>query len=342
MIPTLPEMGANVSNSPLVSSSLRSHRPTVSVVLVTWNAKKYVMECLESLREHCREVCDEVIIVDNASSDGTPELIARMFPEFKLICNTENMGFAKANNVGLLQCTGEIVCLVNSDVKFTSNCITPMLTYMEKNPSVGMLGPKMLGGDGKIAYRSTLRFPTVWNTFCRALGLDVAFKGSRFFGGLLMSDFDHKTTMPVEVLVGWFWVVRREALRRVGLLDTQFFMYGEDIDWCYRFHESGEGVVFFAEAEAYHYGGASSSAAPARFYLEACRANWRYFHKHHSLLAQTGYRAAVLLHHAIRLAGFACVYLFVRSRRSKAQIGLTGSLKCLQWISTAGFSNKSN
>jgi len=332
-------MNADVSNSPLMSSKLRSDRPAVSVVIVAWNAKKYVMECLESLREHCREVCDEVIIVDNASTDGTPELIAEMFPEVKLIRNTENLGFARANNIGMSQSTGEIVCLVNSDVKFTNDCITPMLTYMEKNPGVGMLGPKMLGGDGTTAYRSTLRFPTVWNTFCRALGLDVAFKGSRLFGGLLMSDFDHNITMPVEVLVGWFWVVRREVLQRVGLMDTQFFMYGEDIDWCYRFHESGEGVVFFADAEAYHYGGASSSAAPARFYLEACRANWRYFRKHHGLLAQMAYLAAVSVHHTLRLAGFACVYLFVPSRRSRTKIGLTGSLKCLQWVSTAGFSH---
>jgi GT2 family glycosyltransferase len=311
----------------------------VSIVIVVWNAKAYVLECLTSLREHCAQAYSEVIVVDNASTDGTPELIAQMFPEFKLIRNSENLGFAKANNIGVSQSNGEFVCLVNSDVKFTSDCISPMIAHMEKNPSVGMLGPKMLGGDGTVAYRSTLRFPTVWNTFCRALGLDVAFKGSRFFGGLLMSDFDHQITAPVEVLVGWFWVVRRKALERVGLLDTQFFMYGEDIDWCYRFHGAGEGVVFFADAEAYHYGGASSSAAPARFYLEQCRANWRYFRKHHSLFAQAGYLAAIALHHAIRLTGYACVYAYSPSRRSDTQARLRRSLMCLHWVSTAGFSH---
>lgn len=330
------EMSANAPESGDVKESRETG---VSIVIVVWNAKAYVLECLSTLREFCKQSYTEVIVVDNASTDGTPELVAQMFPEFKLIRNSENLGFAKANNIGMQQSSGKFVCLVNSDVKFTSDCISPILDYMHQNPGVGMLGPKMLGGDGSVAYRSTLRFPTVWNTFCRALGLDVAFKGSRFFGGLLMSDFDHETTVPVEVLVGWFWVVRRKALQRVGLLDTQFFMYGEDIDWCYRFHEAGEQVMFFAGAEAYHYGGASSSAAPARFYLEQCRANWRYFRKHHSFLAQMGYLAAVALHHAIRLTGYACVYLSFPSRREDAQARFKRSLMCLHWVSTAGFSH---
>jgi GT2 family glycosyltransferase len=312
-------------------------RVGVSIIIVVWNAKDYVIECLSSLREHCANVHTEVIIVDNASTDGTPELVARMFPEFKLIRNYENLGFAKANNIGMTHCTGEFVCLVNSDVKFTSDCISPMLQYLEGHPDVAMLGPKMLSGGDSRVYRSTLRFPTVWNVFCRAVGLDVAFKGSRFFGGLLMSDFDHQTTAPVEVLVGWFWLVRRSAVECVGMLDTQFFMYGEDIDWCYRFHESGLSVVFYAEAEAFHYGGASSSVSPARFYLEQSRANWQYFKKHHGSLGQAGFLGAIACHHAIRAFGFACAYLCAPSRRSETGPKLKKSLACLHWVSTIAF-----
>ena len=222
------QMTADVSNSPLVSSRSRSDLPAVSVIIVVWNAKKYVLECLESLREYCQHVYDEVIIVDNASIDGTPELIAEMFPEFKLIRNLENLGFAKANNIGMEQCSGDYVCLVNSDVKFTSDCLSPLLKFLSENPEVGMVGPKMLLPDGRVA-RSTMRFPTVWNQFCRAVGLNVAFKKSRLFGGYLMSDFNHQTTSSVEVLNGWFVVVSRTALDRVGVLDPQFFMYGEDV-----------------------------------------------------------------------------------------------------------------
>lgn len=311
----------------------------VSIIIVVWNAKGYVLECLESLQEHCANAYSEVIVVDNASTDGSADLVAQRFPEFKLIRNSENLGFAKANNIGMSQASGEYVCLVNSDVKFTSDCISRMLEYLKTHPGVGLVGPKMMGGDGNAVLRSTLRFPTVWNTFCRALGLDVAFKGSRFFGGLLMTDFDHQTTMPVEVLVGWFWLAGSKSIRRIGMLDPQFFMYGEDIDWCYRFRQAGEEVVFLAEADAFHYGGASSSAAPARFYLEQTRANWRYFRKHHGLLAQAGYLATIALHHALRLIGAACVYLFSPSRRSDTREKLRRSLMCLHWVSTLGFSH---
>ena len=106
-----------------------------------------------------------------------------MFPEFRLIRNSENLGFAKANNIGIAECSGEYVCLVNSDVKYTSDCFSPMLRFLSENPGVGMVGPKMLASDGRVG-RSTLRFPTVWNQFCSAVGLDIAFRKSRLLGGL--------------------------------------------------------------------------------------------------------------------------------------------------------------
>ena len=307
-------------------------RVRVSLVIVVWNAKRYVLECLESLRTHCRQVYGEVIVVDNASTDGTPELIAEMFPEFKLIRNSENLGFAKANNIGIAHSSGEYVALVNSDVKFTDDCLSPMLQFLSENPEVGMVGPKMLAADGEVR-RSTMRFPTVWNQLCRALGLDIVFRKSRWFGGLLMSDFDHKTTTPVEVLNGWFVVVRRTAMDRVGLLDPQFFMYAEDLDWCYRFHRAGEKVVFFAGSGAIHYGGASSSNAPLRFYLEMCRANWQYWQKHRGRLAQTAFLASSGIYHLVRLLGSAGIYLFSPAQRAENRVRLRRSTLCLRWVS---------
>ncbi len=308
----------------------------VSVVIVVWNAKKYVLECLGSLREHSAQSCSEIIVVDNASTDGTPDLVEKLYPEFKLIRNQENLGFAKANNIGIAASSGEYVCLVNSDVKFTSDCISALRQFLDENPAVGMVGPKMFTAAGEVA-RSTMRFPTIWNYFSRALGLDVAFKGSRWFGGLLMSDFDHQTTTPVEVLNGWFVLIRRSSIDRVGLLDPQFFMYGEDVDWCYRFHQADEGVVFFAEAGAIHYGGGSSSHAPLRFYLELYRATWQYWRKHHGALAQLGFLLAFAVHHCIRLLGSAFIYLFLPSQRTSTVAKFKRSLACLQWVGAAKF-----
>jgi GT2 family glycosyltransferase len=152
-----------------------------------------------------------------------------------------------------------------------------------------------------------------------------------------MSDFDHRTTTPVEVLNGWFVVVRRVAIEKLGSLDPQFFMYGEDVDWCYRFHQAGEGVVFFAESGAVHYGGASSSNAPLRFYLELYRATWQYWRKHHGGLAQFGFLIAFAAHHFIRLLGAAVLYLLLPSRRTATAGKFKRSLACLQWVGAAKF-----
>ena len=330
------KMIAESKTLPLLWPAPQAGPARVAVVIVVWNAKQYVLECLKSLREHCGKVCSEVIVVDNASTDGTPELVAEMFPEVKLIRNPENSGFAKANNIGIAQTSADYICLVNSDVKFLDDCISPMVRYLSGHPGVGMLGPKMLAASGEVR-RSTMRFPTVWNNFCRAIGLDSLFKGSRSFGGLLMSDFDHQTTAPVEVLNGWFLLVRRSAVERVGLLDPQFFMYGEDVDWCYRFRQAGEEVVFFAEAGAIHYGGASSSHAPLRFYLELYRATWQYWRKHHSGPAQIGFLAAFAVHHSVRLLGSAFIYLCSPSQRPYTAARFKRSLACLQWVGAAKF-----
>jgi GT2 family glycosyltransferase len=316
-----------------LAADARLATASVSVVIVVWNAQKYVMECLESLQQHCGKVCTEVIVVDNASTDGTPDLVAERFPEFTLIRNSENAGFAQANNIGIKQASGDFICLVNSDVKFTNDCISPMLDYL-RNTQVAMVGPKMLSADGEVR-RSTMRFPTVWNNFSRALGLDLIFPHSRLFGGLLMADFDHQRTTPVEVLNGWFLLLRRSAVDRVGLLDPQFFMYGEDVDWCYRFREAGEKIVFFADASAIHYGGASSSNAPLRFYLELYRATLQYWRKHRGWLPQQMYLLNLGLYHSGRVFGFACSYLFLPSRRESTLLKMKRSFACLRWIAGA-------
>lgn len=318
---------------PPQSSDLTPETESVSIIIVVWNAKKYVLECLESLREHCANLNPEVVVVDNCSTDGTPEMVAEMFPEFRLIRNPENYGFAKANNIGIAQSSGKYVCLVNSDVKFLDDCISRILDCLRSNPEVAMVGPQMLLTTGGVG-RSTMRFPTVWNYFCRAVGLDILFRKSRFFGGFLMSDFDHQTTRPVEVLNGWFMVARREAIQRVGLLDSQFFMYGEDIDWCYRFHQSGEQIVFFAGAGAIHYGGASSSSARIRFYLEMCRADLQLWRKHHGWFGGVAFLAILTIHHMVRLVGMSLTYVVRPSRRESTLLKLKRSLATLEWLVT--------
>ncbi len=306
----------------------------LSIVIVSWNAKKYIAECLESLAPYCSPSACEVLVVDNASTDGTSELVASRFPWVKLVQTGSNLGFAKGNNIGIARTSGDYVCLVNSDVKFISDCLTPMLDYMQEHADVGMMSPKMLDRDLRVG-RSTMRFPTIWNSLCRALGLDRVFPGSKVFGGQMVTDFDHEHTRDVEVLNGWFLLIRRSALEKVGPLDERFFMYGEDIDWCYRFRHAGERRVFFAGSEAIHYGGASSSRAPVRFQIEMYRANGQYWEKHHGRGARLIYLFIVWLHQAVRLLGY-LLLLPARNRRSEALFKIRKSLACMAWTMGAG------
>lgn len=309
---------------------MTSGKPSLSVVIVSWNTKKILAECLESL-EHCRGLCMEIIVVDNASSDGSSEAVRMRFPEVRLVQNEANLGFAKANNIGIGLSSGRYVCLINSDVVVPDGCIEKMVMYMDQHSDIGMLGPKMILSDGTVGH-SCMRFPTVWNWFCSALALDSFFKTSKLFGNFMMTDFNYDRTQDVDLLTGWFWMVRREALSQVGGLDDRFFMYGEDFDWPRRFHQCGWRVVFYHEAEAIHYCGASSSRAPVRFYVEMNRANLQYFRKHHNTLAVMGFWFAMWLRQILRLVGYGVVYLFKKSQREEAGFKVKRSLTCLCWL----------
>lgn len=307
----------------------------VSVVIVTWNCGKFAAGCLASLDKQRVSFATETIVVDNASLDGTPELITVQFPHVRLIRSDRNLGFAKANNAGIRAARGKYVCLINPDVVVAPECLQKMCDYMEQGPSVGLLGPRMIGPDGRVA-RSTMRFPDLWNALCRALALDVLFKRSRLFGGFLMRDFRHDEIRDVDVLNGWFWMVRRTAMDDIGLLDEHLFMYGEDLDWCMRFHQAGWRVVFYSPAEALHYGGGASSNRPIPCYIALQRANLQYWRKHRGLLPAAGYFLVTCLYHLVRILGHAVAYPFARSARTSAAFKVKRSVAAIRWMTGLG------
>jgi GT2 family glycosyltransferase len=304
--------------------------PFASIIIVSWNAKRYLEECLTSLRA-VTEIPIEIIVVDNASSDGSPQMVEEKFPEVCLIQSPVNGGFSKGNNIGIARSRGKYLCLVNSDVNVPPGCVNELIAFMEANPDIGMAGPRWLAPGGQ-TQRSSMRFPTVGNTLGRALGADVMLKGTPWAGGHLMADFAHDHTRDVEVLNGWFWVVRRTALEQVGLLDEGFFMYGEDIDWSYRFYKAGWRRVFYAGVGATHYGGASSAAAPIRFYIEMQRAYFQYFEKHHGRLSRRVVQGIAALHELVRMAGYGAVYLVKPSGRENTRFVLSRSVAVLRWL----------
>src|SRR5581483_3103251 len=311
--------------------SPNSNSPVISVVIVTWNGKRYAMECLESLRACNLRVPFEIIVVDNASTDGTPEAIRSSFPEVQLIETGANLGFAKGNNIGIARSRGEYLCLVNSDVVVAAGCIEKMLELMKANSDIGVMGPKMLCSDGQVGL-SVTRLPTVWNTLCSALALNSLFPSNSLFSGFSGKRDSTAALVDVEVLAGWFWMISRRALEQVGGLDERFFMLGEDLDWCFRLRKAGWRVVYCGEAESLHYGGGSSEVTPARFYVEMRRANMQYFRKHHGIPGVIGYTVAIAIHEFARIIGYSASYCCDKQRRVEATAKVQRSLSCLRWL----------
>jgi GT2 family glycosyltransferase len=313
-----------------------SIKVTVSIIIVSWNTRDYLKQCLESLASAVCRYPMEIIVVDNASSDGSPELVENSFSHVRLIRNSTNLGFAKANNLGIANSNGHYLCLINSDIKVLPDCISRLIDYCEQHPEAGMVGPRIIGGDGKLQ-RSCRGFPTLWNMFCRALALDTIFPKNKLFAGYSLSYWPQNSTRSVDILTGCFWLIRWETLVRVGLLDESFFMYGEDMDWCRRFWLNGSSRVFVPSAEAIHYGGASSSNSPIRFYIEKQRADLQYWKKHHSRVATAYFLLISYLHLLLRAVGYSLALLFHSGARHIYQFKVKRSLACLKWLFSESF-----
>ena len=311
----------------------------ISVIVVSWNAREYLRQCLASLSGEACRCPAEIIVVDNASSDGSPEMVASDFPHVKLIRNQANLGFAKANNLGVALSGGRYLCFVNSDVKVLPDCLGRLVDYCEQHAEAGIVGPRVIGGDGRLQ-RSCRGFPGVWNMFCRALALDTLFPWCSLFTGYSLWHWPQDSVRSVGILSGCFWLVRRQAVEQVGLLDESFFMYGEDMDWCRRFWSRGWQAVFVPSAEAIHYGGASSSNAPVQFYVERHRADLRSWQKHHSSVAVACYFVLTCLHLALRAAGYSLVSLLRGASRSESGYKARRSLAALGWMLSAGLKQR--
>jgi GT2 family glycosyltransferase len=303
----------------------------ISVVIVNWNTKDFLLDCIQSIVDETLQHSFEVIVVDNGSSDGSLEAVRERFPYVKIIYNDSNMGFAKANNIGIGASKGEYICLVNSDIKLLHGCLDTMCDYMGRHREVGLLGPQILNKDLSIQ-ASSAELPSLRSTLMQALALAKLFPRIRFCRTRFMSDFDHRSPRNVEVLSGCFLMARRDALQDVGLLDERFFIYKEDVDWSKRFRDARWQVMFYPEAKAIHYGGASSSLAPARFQIEMERANLQYWRKHHSWLAQEMIIAIGFIHYWLRICRWSVTYLFKRGRKVTARDMIKRDVSCLCWL----------
>jgi GT2 family glycosyltransferase len=318
-------------NTTLVETILPTSSRDASIIIVNWNAKRFLDECLASIIRHTSMEDTEIIVVDNASSDGSQELVRESYPMVKLITLDSNLGFAKANNIGIRQSRGKYLFLINSDIKVNDDFIAPMKYFMDKHPDVGLLGPRIIGADGKLQ-RSCMGFPSPWNYFCRALALDSLFPQVELFGGYMMTYWGHDELRDVDVLCGCFWVARRKALCQVGLLDEDYFFFGEDIDWCRRFHEKGWKVIYCPNIEILHYGGASTANAPIKYYVEQQKSYLQYVEKHHSRVVQILFYWITVTQETVRIIGYGLTLPLRPAKRETIKYKIKRSVSCMKWL----------
>jgi hypothetical protein len=274
----------------------------ISVVIVSWNAKQYLDDCIGSILTEATGLRQEIIIVDNGSSDGSQEMVKSKYSNIHLICNNINLGFARANNIGIKESKGNYIFFINSDVKVLPGSLNYIFEYMNNHKEIGLLGPKVIGLKGE-TQRSCMEYPTIWRVLCRALAADKIFPNMKIFRSYLMTWWNHDDLREVDVVNGCFWAVRKEAIINVGFLDERFFMYGEDIDWCLRFKKAGWKVVFCPFCNIIHAGGGSSENAPTRFYVEKEKANMQLWRKYHNRYSTYLYKIILTGHHTLRLVG---------------------------------------
>lgn len=230
----------------------------LSIVIVNYNVKHFLEQCLHSVVKATKNIDAEVFVVDNNSVDGSIGMLIHKFPQVKLIANKRNMGFSTANNQAIRQSTGKYVLLLNPDTVVEEDSFEKIIDFMDSNPEAGALGVKMIDGCGKFLPESKRGLPTPWVAFYKMFGLSTLFKKSKKFGKYHLSYLSNDEIHEVDVLAGAFMFIRREAIDISGLLDEDFFMYGEDIDLSYRITQSGYKNYYFPETTIIHYKGEST------------------------------------------------------------------------------------
>ena len=242
----------------------------LSIIIVNYNVKYFLEQCLESVFLAAKNINVEVFVVDNNSSDNSPEYLKSKFKNIKLIENRENVGFSKANNQAIALALGKYILLLNPDTVIGEDSLTNVCRFMDENPQAGAVGVKMIDGYGRFLPESKRGFPSPWNSFCKITGLSKLFPCSKRFGGYHLKYLNKNAIHQVDILAGAFMMIRKEAIEKTGYLDESFFMYGEDIDLSYRITCSGYTNYYLPET-IIHYKGESTKKdfRYVRYFYEA-------------------------------------------------------------------------
>lgn len=273
-----------------------SASPKVSIVIVSWNTCGLLQKCLESVYNHPADELAEVFVVDNASSDGSPQMVARDFPQAHLIASQENLGFAGGNNLAIPLCLGDYILLLNPDTEVQPGAVQALARLLDERAELGAVGARLLNSDGSLQESAYPR-PTVARELWRLFHLDQL----RPVAVYPMLSWGVDRPREVDVLKGAALMVRREVFDQAGLLDDGYFMYSEEVDLCARMRAAGWKLAWQPQAIIVHHEGRSTRQAAETMFLKLYEGKVRYFRKHHGPAAARTYKLVLTLAAAVRL-----------------------------------------
>lgn len=277
--------------------------PEISIVIVNYNVKHFLEQCLMAIRRAAHNIPIEIIVIDNASVDGSVAMIKKKFPDVLLIENHKNLGFAKANNQGLKIAKGRYILILNPDTLIQEDTLLVLKKFLDENQNASAVGCKLINPDGSFQISSRRSIPTPWVAFTKVSGLSRIFPKSRIFGKYNLTYLSPDLEAEVDVLSGSLMMLRKEILQKIGYFDEDYFMYGEDIDLCYRIKKSDGKIYYTPRTKAIHYKGESAKKSEfsyiTNFYSSMLIFINKHFKTHYSIFLKFFLIAGIYLRAAI-------------------------------------------
>jgi N-acetylglucosaminyl-diphospho-decaprenol L-rhamnosyltransferase len=292
----------------------------LSVIIVNWNVLDLLRVCIRSVEEGWHEdpAALEILVVDNASNDGSAAMVRSEFPRVNLIENHTNTGFTAGNNQAIERATGRYILLLNPDTEILGDALHVMLRCLRQGADVGALGPKLLNPDGAVQ-SSRRRFPTLATAILESTALQQWWRNNAVLHRYYVLDQPDDAVQDVDWVVGACLLARRESFTKVGLLDETFFMYSEEMDWCYRLKKAGQRVVFLPDARVVHHGGQSSRQVVAAQHIHFQRSKIYFFRKHHGLIFAEVLRIFLFANYGYQLGMESLKWLLGHKRALRAE-----------------------
>lgn len=284
----------------------------ISIIIISFNGIEFIDDCLNSAIKSIDEVSSEIIVVDNASHDGTIQLLENKYPNIKLIKNSKNLGFAAAVNIGLANAIGRFILLLNQDIKIIGPAIPQLTKRLTMSDKIGIIGPKFIGFDGKLQ-KSCRAFPKYMDLLYEFTGLSYIFPKSKIFSQWKMGWFDHERELEVDQPMGAAMMFRHELVDKIGIFDESFRIFFNDVDFCRRAKEAGFVNLYYPIAVIMHYGGGSINKMKPRMIFESHYSMFRYFKKYNKSI----FSLPLLYFWGGKLfiaAIFRCIYHLIREK----------------------------